>query len=57
MQALEEYSMIENGDRVLACLSGGKDSLSMLHSLHQYQYYSKKKVKHSVVVVSNCILN
>lgn len=32
--------MIREGDRVLVCLSGGKDSLSLLHSLHQYQYYA-----------------
>ena len=43
-QALEEFSMIKDGDRVLVCLSGGKDSLSLLHSLHQYQFYSKSKV-------------
>eukprot|EP00794_Sanderia_malayensis_P006974 gene6974-7759_t len=43
VEAIEEYSMIENGDRVLLCLSGGKDSLSMLHTLRQYQFYAKAK--------------
>ncbi|XP_068718445.1 uncharacterized protein [Montipora capricornis] len=42
-QAIEEYEMIRNGDRVLVCLSGGKDSLSLLHTLRQYQFYSKSK--------------
>ena len=46
LQALEEYEMIRDGDRVLVCLSGGKDSLSLLHTLHQYQFYSKSKVRH-----------
>ena len=35
--------MIEDGDRVMVCLSGGKDSLSLLHSMHQYQHYAAKK--------------
>ena len=41
--AIEEYKMIQNGDRVLVCLSGGKDSLSLLHMLHQYQYNAAAK--------------
>ena len=44
LQALEEYEMIRDGDRVMVCLSGGKDSLSLLHALHQYQFYARSKV-------------
>lgn len=40
-QAITDYSMICNGDRVLVCLSGGKDSLSLLHTLRQYQHYAR----------------
>ena len=43
-QAMEEYRMIEDGDKVLVCVSGGKDSLSLLHTLHQYQFMAKSKV-------------
>ncbi|NLL36894.1 MAG: tRNA 2-thiocytidine biosynthesis protein TtcA [Fretibacterium sp.] len=32
-RALREYAMIEEGDRVLVGLSGGKDSLVLLHAL------------------------
>lgn len=46
LQALKEFNMVQEGDRVLVCLSGGKDSLSLLHTLHQYQYYANSKGLH-----------
>lgn len=35
------YSMIENGDKVMVCLSGGKDSYTMLDVLMHYQKESE----------------
>lgn len=35
--------MVQDGDRVLVCLSGGKDSLSLLHTLRQYQHIARAK--------------
>ncbi|XP_028516147.1 uncharacterized protein LOC110243543 [Exaiptasia diaphana] len=43
VEAIEEFSMIKDGDHVMVCLSGGKDSLSLLHALQQYKYQAKSK--------------
>lgn len=42
-KAIHEYNMIETGDRVLVCLSGGKDSYTMLWVLKQLQIASGGK--------------
>ena len=36
-EAVVQWNMIDEGDHVLACLSGGKDSWAMLHVLRQLQ--------------------
>lgn len=36
-QALHEYELIRAGDRILVAVSGGKDSLTMLHFLMEFQ--------------------
>ncbi|XP_014474966.1 PREDICTED: uncharacterized protein LOC106744578 [Dinoponera quadriceps] len=44
VEAMQEFDMIRDNDRVMVCLSAsGKDSLSLLHTLHQYRFYARSK--------------
>ena len=42
-KAIEEYKMIEEGDKIAVCLSGGKDSITMLHGFKALQRFYPKK--------------
>ncbi|SHM22162.1 tRNA lysidine(34) synthetase [Ruminococcus flavefaciens] len=39
-KSIDEYKMIENGDRIGVCISGGKDSMLMAKCLMRLQKYS-----------------
>ncbi|MBM77634.1 MAG: tRNA 2-thiocytidine(32) synthetase TtcA [Crocinitomicaceae bacterium] len=38
-KAMDEFSMIEKGDKIMVCLSGGKDSYTMLDMMIHFQKY------------------
>ncbi len=40
---MEEYKMINEGDKIAVCLSGGKDSITMLQALKALQRFYPKK--------------
>ncbi len=49
-RAIEEYHMIHHGDRVMVCLSGGKDSFTLLDILLQLQ--AKAPVHYDLIAVN-----
>ena len=49
-KAIEDYNMIEDGDKIAICLSGGKDSISMLMGFKALQRFYPKKF--SIIAIS-----
>ena len=50
-RAVDDYHMIEDGDKIAIGISGGKDSLAMLYALHGLKrFYPKKFEIHAVTV-------
>lgn len=49
-KAIEEYKMIEENDKIAICLSGGKDSITMLHAFKTLQRFYPKKFE--IIAVS-----
>lgn len=43
LKAISEFDLIQTGDKVLVCVSGGKDSLTMLHLLNLHRIRSNYK--------------
>lgn len=50
-RAIDDYHMIEEGDKIAIGVSGGKDSLALLHAMHGLQrFYPKEFTIYAVTV-------
>ena len=50
-KAIDDYNMIEDGDKIAIGLSGGKDSLSLLFALHEMRRFYPKKYELFAITV------
>ena len=50
-KACQTYNLIEDGDKIAVGLSGGKDSLTLLHALASYQKFSDKNFSLQAIAV------
>ena len=50
-KAVDDYRMIEEGDRIAVGISGGKDSLTMLYALHGLQRFYPKRFTIQAITV------
>ena len=51
LNAVNDFDMINEGDKIIVCISGGKDSLTMLHVLRHIQRVSRKKFQIAAATV------
>ena len=50
-QALDTYGLIQDGDRIAIGVSGGKDSLTLLHALHHLRRFYPEKYELCAITV------
>ncbi len=50
-QAIDDYQMIADGDRIAVGISGGKDSLTLLYALSRLRRFYPKKFELAALTV------
>ena len=51
IKGIKEYELIEEGDRIAVCISGGKDSMLMAKCIQHLQKYSEKPFEAEYIVM------
>ncbi len=52
--AAEKYDMIENGDKIAVCVSGGKDSVALLKCMVELNRFYPKKFELCAITIDPC---
>lgn len=55
--AIENYKMIQIGDKIAVCISGGKDSMYLLYALNEIKKYSKVSFEIIAISLDPCFNN
>jgi tRNA(Ile)-lysidine synthase TilS/MesJ len=55
-QAINDFNMIEENDKIAVGLSGGKDSVTLLHILKNYQKFSPIKIVKDILLTVNFLM-
>lgn len=50
-KCVQDFNMIQDGDKIAVGLSGGKDSLLLLYALKRYQQFSPQKFELSAITI------
>ena len=50
-EAIDRYKLIDDGDRICVCISGGKDSMLLAKCMQEYQRHGDKKFELEFVVM------
>ena len=50
-QAVDDYALIDSGDKIAVCISGGKDSLTLLYALHGLKRFYPNEFELSAITV------
>ena len=52
--AAEKYDMIEDGDKIAVCVSGGKDSVALLKCMVELNRFYPKKFELCAITIDPC---
>ena len=50
-KCIKEFNLIQEGDHIMVCISGGKDSYTMLDMFIHFEKYGEIPLRESIVIL------